>query len=238
MTDANPVDPRVEIQAALGAAGNYNRWIADQAGGFVGNRVLDAGSGAGNLARLLLDDRELVVGVDEWDEFTELAQRELAATGRFVSVNADLTDPALPTALREHRLDSAICSNVLEHIPDDAAALANIAASLPSGAPVFVLVPAFMALYGAHDRADHHLRRYTKRSFARLVDPLPLDVEQAYYMNLPGFFAWFAVGRVLRRQLQPADVGLYDRLVPAIRAVETRIHPPIGQSLIVLLRVS
>jgi hypothetical protein len=148
----------------------------------------------------------------------------------------DLSDPAMPDALAHYRLDSAFCANVLEHIEDDRAALANLAASVTPGAPIFLLVPAFPALYGEHDRADHHFRRYTKRSLAETVAPLPLEVERSHYMNLPGFFAWFLLVRLMRRRLSEESIGFYDRLIPAIRRVEERITPPFGQTLVAVLR--
>jgi SAM-dependent methyltransferase len=228
-------DPRVEIQASLERASNYNRWIADQARAYVGQRVLDAGCGSGNITRLLLD-REQVVAVDEWTEFVELTARTLAAPNLAVH-RFDLADPAMTGALRQYRLDSAICVNVLEHVEDHRAALANIAGSLSPGAPLFLLVPAFPALYGEHDRADHHFRRYTKRSLRETVAPLPLTIERDYYMNLPGFFAWFLLVRVLRRRLSEGNIGAYDRIVPALRRVEGRFRPPFGQSLVAVLRV-
>lgn len=54
-------------------------------------------------------------------------------------------------------------------------------------------------------------------------------------MNLRGFFAWFVLGRVLRRQLSEGDVEGYDRVVPLVRALEERVKPLLGQSLVALL---
>jgi SAM-dependent methyltransferase len=196
--------------------------------------VLDAGCGAGNLSRLLLD-RELVVGVDEWPEFAERTTRAFAGVENFEVLEGDLADPSLPARLAPYRLDSAICSNVLEHVEDHAAALANIAAVLPPQGRLVLFVPAFMALFGEHDRADHHFRRYTKKSLRAVVEPLPLRIVAMRYTNLPGFFAWFLLGRVLRRQLREQDIGFYDRLIPFIRAVEDRVAPPFGQSLFAVL---
>jgi hypothetical protein len=110
-------------------------------------------------------------------------------------------------ALRPSVLDSAMSSNVLEHVEDDRAALANVAELLPPGSPIFVLVPAFMAIYGTHDRADHHFRRYTKRSFREMVGPLPITVERQYYMNFPGFFAWYILGRIVKKPLGEGELG-------------------------------
>ena len=57
-------------------------------------------------------------------------------------------------------------------------------------------------------------------------------------MNLPGFFAWFLYTRVLRRQLDEGGIGFYDKLIPFIRAVEGRIRPPFGQTLVALMRTT
>jgi SAM-dependent methyltransferase len=235
MTDATG-DPRVEIQASLEAASNYNRWIADQIKAHVGRRVLDAGCGSGNLTRLLLEDRELVAAVDVWPDFVETMTARFAGEDGLRVHRFDLADPDMPEALAEHRLDSAYCVNVLEHVEDHRAALRNLAASIEPGGTIFLLVPAFMLLYGEHDRADHHFRRYTKRSLAATVAPLPLEVERSYYMNMPGFFAWLTLVRMMRRTLTEGSIGFYDRLIPGIRAVERRVSPPFGQSLVAVLR--
>ena len=66
------------------------------------------------------------------------------------------------------------------------------------------------------------------------------EVVTARYVNMPGFFAWLLVSRMLRKR--PTDSGLsrlYDkRVVPIARAVESRMSPPFGQSVLVIGRVS
>jgi SAM-dependent methyltransferase len=232
-------DLRAEIQASLERASNYNRWIADQARAHLGRHVLDAGCGSGNITRLLLD-RDLVVAIDVWEDFVVTTSRAFAAETNVAVHRFDLADPRLPAELGAHgyELDSAMCVNVLEHIEDDRQALSNLAALLPPHAPIFLLVPAFPVLYGEHDRADHHFRRYTKRSLRETVAPLPLEIELDYYLNLPGFFAWLLLVRVLRSRLSEESIGFYDRLIPAIRRVESRVRAPFGQSLVAVLRTS
>jgi len=230
-------DPRVSIQSSLERASNYNRWIAEQVRAHVGRRVLDAGCGSGNITRLLLD-RDLVVAVDEWDDFVATMSASFADAPNVAVHRFDLADPAMVPALRHHELDSVFCVNVLEHVEDHRAALANFAALLPPGAPIFLLVPAFPALYGEHDRADHHFRRYTKRSLRETIASLPLAIETDYYLNLPGFFAWFTFVRLMRRRLNEESIGLYDKVIPAIRRAESRRHPPFGQSLVAVMRTT
>jgi SAM-dependent methyltransferase len=228
-------DVRVEIQDSMRLASNYNRWIADLIAGHVGRRVIDAGCGSGNLAELLLD-REKVIGVEVWDEFIDVLRERFAGNPAFEVLHYDLEDPALVDALREQRPDSGYSANVLEHVEHDGQALANLAAALPPGAPFFLLVPAFPVLYGEHDRLDHHHRRYTKQSLQRLLTEVPFEAEDMRYMNLPGFFAWFLLGRVVRKPLDDGKVGLYDRIIPTLRRVEARVAPPFGQTLVARLR--
>lgn len=228
-------DPRVDIQASLERASNYNGWIADQIRANVGKRVLDAGCGSGNLTRMMLD-KEQVVAVDVWPDFVETMSERFADADNLAVHRFDLSDPAMADAMVEHRLDSAYCCNVLEHVEDDGAALTNLARCVGDGGTVFLLVPAFMALYGEHDRADHHFRRYTKRSLEETVAPLPLEIERSYYMNMPGFFAWFLLVRLMRRTLNEGSIGFYDRIIPAIRRAESRRKPPFGQSLVAVMR--
>jgi SAM-dependent methyltransferase len=230
-------DPRTAIQASLEQASNYNRWIADQAKAHLGRRVLDAGCGAGNLTRLMLD-RDLVVAADEWDDFVELMSASFSENDNVAIESVDLAAPSMPAQLERYAIDSVFCSNVLEHIEDDRAALGNMAKLLPPGAPIFLLVPAVPGLYGEHDRADHHFRRNTKRKLRRTIEPLPIEIERAYYMNLPGFFAWFLYVRVMRRRLNEEGIGLYDRIIPLIRAAEERVRPPFGQTLVALMRTT
>ena len=230
-------DPRVEIQDSLRRASNYNRWIGDQARAVVGRRVLDAGCGSGNITRQLLD-RDQVVAVDVWDDFVGTMERSFEGAGNLAVHQFDLADPAMTETLLQYELDSAICANVLEHVEDHRQALVNIGGALRPGSPIFLLVPAFMLLYGEHDRADHHFRRYTKRMLRETVDGLPLEIETARYMNLPGFFAWLLLVRVMRRTLDESSIGLYDKVIPLIRAVESRVSPPFGQTLVAVLRTA
>ena len=54
--------------------------------------------------------------------------------------------------------------DVIEHIEDDAAALASIAAKLKPGGKFVMTVPAHQWMWSAHDVVNHHKRRYSKRA--------------------------------------------------------------------------
>jgi SAM-dependent methyltransferase len=233
-------DPRVGIQARLERASAYNNWIADQAKHHLGRRVLDLGCGAGNITELVIDGtRELVVGVDHWDEFVKLSSERLTGLGPNIHVEkADLGDPNLAGQLGHYGFDSAMCCNVMEHVEDHELALNSVAKLLPPGGKFFLLVPAFPVIYGQMDAADHHFRRYTKKMLTDVVSRTPFEIERQYYMNMPGFFSWLIVGRILRRSLVAEGAySIYDKIIPLLRFLEGRIAPPFGQSLVAVLRV-
>jgi SAM-dependent methyltransferase len=133
--------------------------------------------------------------------------------------------------------DSCVCLNVLEHIEDDAGALASMAAILRQGGSVVLMVPAFPSLYGPIDRNSGHFRRYTRRSLVSLAGKAGLKVRNIRFMNSVGMFGWWLNARVLRREKQSAgQIDFFDRwMVPVISRVEASIPPPFGQSILAVL---
>jgi SAM-dependent methyltransferase len=140
--------------------------------------------------------------------------------------------------------------DVLEHIDDDAAALAEIGRLLRSGGLLIVSVPALPILWGAQDEINHHRRRYTRGSlreaFARARLPLP----RVTYFNM-FLFPVIAAVRWGRRAAGLADrmrtdfddnrPGLANDLLAAVFASERhlmrRVALPVGVSLLATARV-
>jgi SAM-dependent methyltransferase len=73
--------------------------------------------------------------------------------------------------------------DVIEHIDDDHAAVAAIAAKLSSGGKFLMTVPAHQWMWSAHDTANHHKRRYSKSSLRQLIEASPLKLEKIGYFN-------------------------------------------------------
>jgi hypothetical protein len=72
----------------------------------------------------------------------------------------------------------------------------------------------------------------------QLAAAVGLEVKTARYMNVAGFFGWWANSHLFRRESQSAkQIGFFDRFVPPIMSrVEAAVPPPFGQSLFVALR--
>ncbi|MCH8978845.1 MAG: class I SAM-dependent methyltransferase, partial [Armatimonadetes bacterium] len=117
-------------------------------------RILDVGSGTG---AVLTELQEL--GWASGLDFSPLAvkfcqDRELP---NLMVGNAE----AIP--MRSATIDTVVSLDTLEHFADDEAAVSEIARVLRPGGVLVLNVPAFKWLWGPHDVALMHHRRYTKR---------------------------------------------------------------------------
>jgi SAM-dependent methyltransferase len=73
--------------------------------------------------------------------------------------------------------------DVIEHIDDDRAALASIAAKLKPGGRFVMTVPAHQWMWSAHDAVNHHKRRYSKAGLKALISGSPMKLEKVGYFN-------------------------------------------------------
>jgi SAM-dependent methyltransferase len=220
----------------MSAARNYAAWQYSLIAPHIGKRVVEVGCGTGNLTGFLLA-RAQVIAVDIEPECVRRARLRYP---RHSNLRVELCGPpdAAFRGLRELEPDSCVCSNVIEHIGRDVEALAAMGSILPAKAPIILLAPAFESLYGPIDYHLGHFRRYTKRSLAKSASAAGLEFAFAHYVNLPGFFAWWANSRIFRREAQSAaQVAFFDRyLVQTTSLIERIITPPFGQSLLAVLR--
>ena len=92
---------------------------------------------------------------------------------------------------------------MIEHIDDDRAAVASIAAKLRPGGKFVMTVPAHRWMWSAHDVVNHHKRRYSKRRLRQLIESSPLRLEAIGYFNSVLFPA--AVAERLSSRLRGKD---------------------------------
>jgi len=229
-----PLHVGQETLDALGGADRFNRWLFEQVRDELGDRVLEIGSGVGNMTQFLLS-KKLVVASDIDARHLERLRRRFVEGERLrvMHVDAARIDP---DALRVHGIDTVLGLNVLEHIEDDEAALARMHALLPPGGRLALLVPAHPALFSSLDRSLDHFRRYSREGLESKLLRAGFKVERLRYFNLPGIVGWWLNGRILKRRALPGNqVRLFDLLVPLFR-LERRFGPPFGLSLIAIAR--
>jgi SAM-dependent methyltransferase len=209
-------------------ADRYNAWLLARAQPYLGTRVLEVGAGIGTFTRTLAERRD-VVAVEP--------DSALVATLRTAAPSAHVVEGEIDAA-PVGAYDSIVCFNVLEHIADDAGALAAFRERLRPGGHLLLLVPAHPFLYGSLDRAFAHERRYAKRPLRALLRSRGFDVVALRRVNPVGALGWLVSSRLLRRDEIPGGpLRLYDRIVPVLRLLD-RVELPLGLSLWAVARRS
>lgn len=214
----------------------YFEWQFQQLAPYLGNRVADVGCGLGNFVGLL-KNKELYFGLEPDEELAAEFRANQSSGNIQIASNGDITGEPIVQELRDHRIDSVICVNVLEHIKDDKTAMAHLVNGVTKGGHICILVPALACLYGTIDRFDGHHRRYSKKSLLALTNGLAVKVVDLYYMNFIGMFGWFIKGRILKSEsCRDGDYKAMNRILPIMARLEKWIRPPAGMSLVMILR--
>jgi SAM-dependent methyltransferase len=140
-----------------------------------GGAILEIGCGTGhNLP--MLGEFGHVDALELDEEARAVAESRL---GRSV-MSAPLPELA---GVPDRHYDLVGAFDVIEHIPDDAAALRSIAAKLKPRGKLVMTVPAHQWMWSAHDVVNHHQRRYSKQALADLIKGSPLKLEKVGYLN-------------------------------------------------------
>jgi SAM-dependent methyltransferase len=197
-----------------------------------GRLVVEIGCATGgNLAAIAKSYRALGIEPDE-----SAAERARTKSGAEVLIGA------LPEAARLVPPDASavLCLDVLEHILDDEGALAALAEHLAPSVPLIITVPALPSLFGAHDRALGHHRRYTRSELIDKVEVAGFHVDFAGHFNsllLPPAWIWrkirgdYGTGTDLAPVPAPINLVLA-RVFGAERYLMRYFRLPLGLSLL------
>ena len=229
----------------------------DELGLRAGEHLLDLGCGFGRHAYEAMRRGASVVACDLG--LAELRQvhavyagmveaQELPDGVSCQSVNGDATRLPFPDA----SFDRVLASEVLEHIPDDAAAFAELARVLRPGGTLAVTIPAYLAEricwtlssdYHAPAVEGGHVRIYRKREVEqklRAAGLLPGGSHHAHALHAPYWWLRCAVGPNKPTEAN-ALVRAYHRFLcwdiekapRSTRLADQLLNPVIGKSLVV-----
>jgi 2-polyprenyl-3-methyl-5-hydroxy-6-metoxy-1,4-benzoquinol methylase len=217
-------------------ASRYNGWLYRLVQPYIGRRVLEIGPGIGNISRLVLDDVDLLVGMEPNPHCAQVLADVLGSLPAFELLTSKVEDSDW-AKLGAYRFDTVLCMNVLEHVKDDQAVLAQFARVLAPGGRVVLLVPAFPQAFGPIDASVGHFRRYTKASLRAAFRSTELVIEHMLYTNMLGLLGWMVNARI-RKVVKQNDtqIKVFDALVPVLSRVERIVPRPFGLSLIAAAR--
>ncbi len=128
---------------------------------------------------------------------------------RGIEIDTSLLTPAGPDRARIHTqplgdpayadwagaFDLITALDVVEHIEQDAWAVAEMVKMLKPGGRLLMTVPAFMSLWDHHDEINHHYRRYTAPQFAALLRPPARLVSVRYLFHSLYIPKWLVARR-------------------------------------------
>ena len=221
--------------ASVSRATAFNRWVLAQVRDYLGQRVLEAGCGIGNLSALLLDRQRLVLA-DREPMYVGAVRRRFGHRENVRIDLADLTDPACYGRWKGEQLDTILCANVLEHLDGDEAVLTRFHETLHPGGHCAIVVPAGQWLYCGIDRELGHRRRYSRGELVEKMTSAGFDVVFTRQFCRLGALSWAISGGLLRRRhLSPRQMIWFDRLLPLVKLLE-HVLPVPGMSLIAVGR--
>jgi ubiquinone/menaquinone biosynthesis C-methylase UbiE len=199
----------------------------------IGKRVLEIGCGIGTMTQRLLDMADEVVAMEP-NRYCASRTREVLGTHPRFTMHECLLEECDQAELASHRFDTVYCSNVLEHIEDDIAALRTFRDVIVPGGKVLIFVPAIPAAYGPLDAELGHHRRYTKQTLGRAFREAGLPLLTLRYTNPIGLAGWMFNAHVTKSTAHSlAQVKIFDNLIaPWALPLESLIPPPLGLSLV------
>ncbi len=138
-------------------------------------RALDVGAAGGGNTRVLRRAGWNAVALEYGaDGAAVAAERGLRV------IRADATALPLPA----QSLDLVVAFDVLEHIPDDAAAARELLRVLRPGGEALIAVPCDPKLWSQHDVAVNHVRRYTRASLRKLFLDAGFELDSMTSWNV------------------------------------------------------
>lgn len=166
------------------------------------SKILEAGCGPGGNLNLLAKFGD--VSAVEMDDFARNFARKHTP-------NLPILKGWLPDNMPfpDKSFDLICLFDVLEHIENDKEALVKLGQLLKEGGKIILSIPAFQWLYGPHDKAHHHFRRYNEKEIRYKAHDAGLKVN---YLN---FFNSFLFPLVLLSRLM-------DKLAPNKNSLSAR----------------
>jgi glycosyltransferase involved in cell wall biosynthesis len=223
-----------DVLSSIGQAHRFNRWMADVLRPYLGDRILEIGAGMGNMTLQFLP-RDHYVASDLDPLHLDFLRSLMSHRPRLdvAKIDAQQPDDFAPFT---GQVDTVVCLNVLEHIPDAAAALRNMYDVLQPGGRLLVLVPQGKWLYGSMDRAVDHVKRYTRRELRDELMAVGFEVEKLLHFNKMGVLGWALNGKLFgRKKMAKYQLKIYDSLVWVWRRID-RLIPWHGLSVIAVAK--
>src|ERR1700722_4908627 len=172
-----------EILIRLNRAPRFTKWMADVIKPYLGNRVLEIGTGIGNMT-LNLIPRTVYWATDINPEYLDYLE-DMRSTRPYlhVSYTDGMSGDSFPPG---QEIEHMVCIIDVEHLSDDVGALRNMYHALESGGRAIILVPNNPGLMGTLDEVLGHCRRYTPEQLISVGQQAGFRIEKLLKFNRAG----------------------------------------------------
>ena len=212
--------------------------LLDWMGDLKDAKILVAGCGSGEFCAFLAQRGAAVDAFDIDEKNIKLAQE----TARRLNVSFQTFVSTIAGFDKPNAYDFVVATDVIEHIEDDAGAVAKLKSLVTKSGSLVITVPALNSLMGYHDEILGHFRRYTKATLRKLIEP-DFKIERLRYF---GFFLipiTLLVSRILRKPYPVAAVGqvkesnsMGGKVLGGFFQMERRLNMGLGTSLLLIAK--
>lgn len=198
-------------------------------------KMLDAGCGYGSLLSRL-ETYGLTVGLDVTREACLFCQKEYGAR---------VTQAALENSpFANNTFDFIFAIETLEHIKDDVRALKELHRILKQKGILVITLPAFMCLWGYHDKKYGHVLRYTKSRLYKIAEQSGFTVKESHYFKFFLFLPLFVLRKIKQiftdekddfYKISPVINNLLHKLLNLEIYITRLFELPVGSNLFAIL---
>lgn len=225
---------------SIANADKLNEWMFSEVAPYASGRVLEIGSGIGNISKFcIVNDWDITLS-DIRDHYCDMLKEKFSSHKNLRDVlNLDLVHPDFENIYSDKigSYDFVFALNVVEHIEEHELALKNAKKLLTDSGKVFILVPAFQQLYNQFDKELYHYRRYTKKSLELVIQNAGFKNEKSFYFNAAGIPGWVLYGGILKHKIIPSgQMKVFNNLVPIFRILDKILLKRVGLSTIIVAR--
>ena len=227
-----------ETLAVISTANAFNQWTYQRIRPFCKGKILEIGSGVGNISHYFLEAGYELHLSDVRPHYCNALEKRFSETPHCQGITQlDWVAPDFEERYADllGQFDTIFSLNVLEHIHQDTLAIQNAKLLLQPKGRLLILVPAYQGLYNQLDKNLDHYRRYTTRNLGEQITAQGFRVLHREYFNFMGIFAWFISGYLQGNQQIPAgQMRLYNAFVPLFKLLDGLVFKSMGLSAIVV----
>jgi SAM-dependent methyltransferase len=222
----------------ISGADRFNEWVFDTVKPYSNGRILEIGSGTGNISGFFLRDGYKVTLSDLSQPFCEKLRHEFSDNINLENVvNLDLVESEFDFKYQAYlnSFDTIIAINVIEHIIDDNLAIENCSKLLKNHGRLIIMVPSYQILYNGFDKSLGHYKRYTLKSASDILVSNSFRIIHRQYFNFIGLLGWFVSGNIQKNRSIPHNqMKFYNRFVPLFKLFDKLILKSSGLSTLVV----